>query len=102
MSVRADASHAGRRPGGTLVDRVRASSLTLDVAIVSGVALVLGLIRLGTPALWYDEAYTFRQINRSYIEQFEGYQPFYYWIQKPWTSVVGTSEWAMRFPSVVG
>ena len=81
---------------------MRASSLTLDVAIVSGVALVLGLIRLGTPALWYDEAYTFRQINRSYIEQFEGYQPFYYWIQKPWTSVVGTSEWAMRFPSVVG
>jgi len=76
--------------------------LTVDVAIVSGAALVLGLIRLGTPALWYDEAYTFRQINRSYIEQFEGYQPFYYWIQKPWTSVVGTSEWAMRFPSVVG
>ena len=102
MSVRADASDAGRRPGGTLIDSVRAGSLTLDVAIVSGVALVLGLIRLGTPALWYDEAYTFRQINRSYIEQFEGYQPFYYWIQKPWTSVVGTSEWAMRFPSVVG
>ena len=89
MSVRADASDAGRRPGGTLIDSVRASSLTVDVAIVSGVALVLGLIRLGTPALWYDEAYTFRQINRSYIEQFEGYQPFYYWIQKPWTSVVG-------------
>jgi fumarate hydratase subunit alpha/L(+)-tartrate dehydratase alpha subunit len=46
--------------------------------------------------LWYDEAYTFRQINRSYIEQFEGYQPFYYWIQKPWTSVVGTSPIAAR------
>ena len=102
MSVRADASAAGGQSGGRLIDRVRASSLTVDVAIVSGAALVLGLIRLGTPALWYDEAYTFRQINRSYIEQFEGYQPFYYWIQKPWTSVVGTSEWAMRFPSVVG
>jgi mannosyltransferase len=69
---------------------------------VSGVSLVLGLIRLGAPALWYDEAYTYRQIHKSYLEQFEGYQPFYYWIQKPWTSLAGTSEWAMRFPSVVG
>ena len=80
----------------------RVPSLALDVAIVSGVSLVLGLIRLGAPALWYDEAYTYRQIHKSYIEQFEGYQPFYYWIQKPWTSLAGTSEWAMRFPSVVG
>ena len=102
MSVPLDASNAGGRSSGTAMDRVRASALAVDVAIVSGAALVLGLIRLGAPALWYDEAYTFRQINRSYIEQFEGYQPFYYWIQKPWTSVVGTSEWAMRFPSVVG
>jgi mannosyltransferase len=60
------------------------------------------LIKLGAPALWYDEAYTVRQIQRSYLEQFEGYQPFYYWVQKPWTAVAGTSEWALRFPSVVG
>lgn len=36
------------------------------------------------------------------MHQFDGYQPFYYWIEKPWTGLVGTSEWAMRFPSVVG
>jgi mannosyltransferase len=81
---------------------VRASTLALDIAIVSGLSLVLGLIRLGVPGLWYDEAYTYRQIRRSYLEQFEGYQPLYYWIQKPWTSLAGISEWAMRFPSVVG
>src|SRR3990172_721717 len=102
MSMRADAGTAGQRLDGTLIDRLRASTLALDIAIVSGVSLVLGLIRLGTPALWFDEAYTYRQINRSYIEQFEGYQPFYYWILKPWTSVAGVWEWALRFPSVVG
>ena len=102
MSVRTDAGTAAHRLGVGLLDRVRASSLAVDIAIVASVALVLGLIRLGAPALWYDEAYTYRQINLSYIEQFEGYQPFYYWIQKPWTSVAGTTEWAMRFPSVVG
>jgi mannosyltransferase len=102
MSVPTDAGTAGRRLDGTLIDRARASTLVLDIAIVSGVSFVLGLIRLGAPALWFDEAYTYRQIQRSYVEQFEGYQPFYYWIQKPWTSVAGTSEWAMRFPSVVG
>ena len=101
MSVQTDAGIADR-PDSSLPARLRAGSLALDVAIVSGVSLVLGLIRLGAPALWYDEAYTYRQINRSYLEQFEGYQPFYYWIQKPWTSLAGTSEWAMRFPSVVG
>jgi mannosyltransferase len=101
MSVPTDARAAGRLDG-TLIDRVRARTLALDIAIVSGVSLILGVIRLGGPALWYDEAYTHRQIQHSYIEQFEGYQPLYYWIQKPWTSVAGSSEWALRFPSVVG
>ena len=103
MSVPTDADRrAEPRIEAGLVERLRASTLALDIAIVSGVSLVLGLIRLGAPSLWYDEAYTYRQIHKSYLAQFEGYQPFYYWIQKPWTSVAGTSEWAMRFPSVVG
>ena len=98
-----DAGTTNTRIGqGGIVQRVRASTLALDIALVSGVSLVLGLIRLGSPALWYDEAYTHRQINKGYLEQFDGYQPLYYWIQKPWTDVAGTSEWAMRFPSVVG
>jgi mannosyltransferase len=102
MSVPTDASVVVERPRAGVLDRVRASTLVVDIAIVSGVSLVLGLIRLGAPALWFDEAYTFRQLQKGYLEQFEGYQPFYYWIVKPWTSVAGTSEWAMRLPSVVG
>jgi mannosyltransferase len=102
MSGQTDAGTATRRLDLSPLAWLRAGSLAVDIAIVSGVSLVLGLIRLGDPALWYDEAYTYRQINRSYLEQFEGYQPFYYWIEKPWTSLAGTSEWALRFPSVVG
>ena len=103
MSLPADAAGSRSLSGaGVLLEFVRTRTLALDVALVSGVSLVLGLARLGTPSLWYDEAYTYRQIGKGYVEQFDGYQPFYYWVQKPWTGVVGTSEWAMRFPSVVG
>lgn len=86
----------------SLATRVRTRSLSIDLLIVSGVSLVLGLIRLGSPSLWFDEAYTYRQIQKGYLDQFDGYQPFYYWVVKPWTDLAGTSEWAMRFPSVVG
>src|SRR5262245_23919151 len=103
MSVPTDTAVANARSGSaSLGERLRASTLALDVALVGAVSLILGLIRLGAPSLWFDEAYTYRQINKGYLDQFDGYQPFYYWIQKPWTDVAGTSEWAMRFPSVVG
>jgi mannosyltransferase len=87
---------------GTFVERARTRTLVVDVTIVAVASLALGLVRLGAPALWFDEAYTYAQIRKGYLEQFAGYQPFYYWVQKPWTSLAGTSEWAMRFPSVVG
>jgi mannosyltransferase len=99
-TVDVTASVARARP--SIAARARTRSLGVDLLLVSGVTLVLGLIRLGSPSLWYDEAYTYRQIHKGYLDQFDGYQPFYYWIEKPWTDLAGTSEWAMRFPSVVG
>jgi uncharacterized membrane protein len=95
-------SGLGSRGSSSGFARLRASTLALDMALVAGVSLVLGLIRLGSPSLWYDEAYTHAQIQKGYLDQFDGYMPFYYWIEKPWTGLVGTSEWAMRFPSVFG
>ena len=35
------------------------------VGIASGFALVLGLVRLGAPSLWFDEAYTAEATGRS-------------------------------------
>src|SRR5262245_32918660 len=92
---------SGRVGGsGVSVARVRESALALDVAIVATVALVLGLIRLGTPSLWLDESLT---ASGNPITTFtDGYHWLYYSVVKPWTLVAGTSEWALRFPSVVG
>ena len=65
MSVPTDTAVANARSGwGALGERLRESTSTLDVAFVGAVSLILGLIRLGAPSLWFDEAYTFRQINK--------------------------------------
>jgi mannosyltransferase len=83
-------------------DRAFWSSLTLDILVVSGVALVLGLVRLGTPSFWVDEAFTAYRTEQPYTELVEGYHWLYQTILNTWAFFAGTSEWALRFPSVVG
>lgn len=73
----------------------------MDLALVGGVALVLGLIRLGTPSLWVDESFTVDDLSRPYSTYLDGYYWLFYTVEKPWTIVAGTSEWALRFPSVL-
>jgi mannosyltransferase len=84
------------------LDRVRAGSLAVDIAFVSAVALALGLIRLGTPSFWVDEAFTAWRVHHSFLELTEGYHWLYGTIIKPWAFVTGTSEEALRLPSVFG
>lgn len=82
---------------------VRASSVTRDIVIASTVALALGLFRLGTPSFWVDEAFTARAIRRSFPALIERQvHLLYYSLQKPWAFFAGTSEWALRMPSVFG
>jgi mannosyltransferase len=81
---------------------VRADRVTLDVALVSGVALVLGLVRLGTPSFWVDESFTARAVNGPVVDLFDGYHGLYYSVAKVWAAVAGTSEAALRAPSVLG
>jgi len=79
------------------------SSLARDVLLASSVALVLGLIRLGAPSFWVDEAATARAIDRSLPSLVDRqYHVLYYALMKPWAAVAGTSEWSLRFLSVVG
>jgi mannosyltransferase len=93
----------GPRLERSVLDRLRGSSLTLDIALVSSVSLLLGLIRLGAPSFWVDEAFTARSMSASYVSySIDGYHWLYYSILRAWTIVAGTSEWALRFPSVVG
>lgn len=81
--------------------RVRTGSLAVDAVIVSAVALGLGLIQLGAPSLWFDEALTAEEITWRYSRSLEGLYWLYYTIEKPWAAVAGYSEWSLRLPSVV-
>lgn len=82
----------------------RSASLAVDVAIASGVALLLGLFRLGAPSVWFDEAYTAEATGRSpaWWLANDQYHFLYDGLLALWTSVAGASEWALRAPSVVG
>ncbi len=90
----------GPRLAGVPRGRVRASARALDVAIVSGVALVLGLVQLGTPSLWVDESFTANAVRETFLNPIDQYHWVYYSLVSVWTFLAGTSEWALRAPSV--
>ena len=103
----ADASAVSREPSigvaSRPLDGARSGSLVLDAAIVSAIAFALGLIRLGKPSLWIDESFTAWAMDASLRELFDRqYHLVHYALLKPWVAVAGTSELALRLPSVVG
>ena len=69
--------------------------------------LALGAVALGTKSLWYDETYTAWTIRGSWdrlwslVQDHEAPHGLYYAMLKSWTSLAGTSETALRLPSVV-
>ena len=77
-----------------------ASEATRALA-VSAVSLALGLYQLGQPSLWVDESFTARAMNFSYARLVHEHHWLYYTLMKPWTAVAGTSELALRIPSVL-
>ena len=70
-------------------------------------ALALGLIRLGAQPIWYDEQVTRDTAMRSWSGIWDASRAteaphlVYYALLKPWLAVAGTSDWALRAPSVV-
>ena len=71
------------------------------------VALGLGLIRLGAQPLSFDERFTRDTATLSWAGIWEAARDteaphlVYYALLKPWLAVFGTSEWALRLPSVL-
>ena len=84
------------------VERAREGSAAVDVALVGGVALALGSIRLATPSFWVDESFTAARTEESFPQLIEGYHWLYQTLLNSWAIFAGTSEWALRFPSVLG
>jgi len=70
-------------------------------------ALTLGLIRLGAQPIWYDEQVTLDTATRSWTGIWDAARAteaphlVYYSLLKPWLALAGTSDWALRLPSVV-
>jgi len=65
------------------------------------VSLALGLFQLGQPSLWVDESFTARAMSYSYTRLVHEHHWLYYTLMKPWAAVAGTSELALRLPSVL-
>jgi mannosyltransferase len=94
----------GTRRGRSALAAVRdlARRDTWAAALAGAVSLALGLYQLGQPSLWIDESYTWRATSTwSYVELIHEHHWIYYTLMKPWAAVAGTSELAMRLPSVV-
>ena len=82
---------------------MRDRPLTLALVVACLTALVLGVVRISTPSIWVDESFTARAMGESYFSYLtDQYHWLYYSVMKPWTMLAGTSEWAIRFPSVLG
>ena len=96
---RAQLARAPVRAPGRL--RVAALGDVLPALTAAGVSIALGLYQLSQPSLWVDEAATFRAVSGSYGHLVSEHHWIYYTALKPWTTIVGTSEFALRFPSVI-
>ena len=94
-------SHAPRH---ALVARATARAASASTATralaVATVSLALGLYQLGQPSLWLDESFTARAMKFSYAQLVHEHHWLYYTLMKPWVALAGTSELALRLPSV--
>jgi uncharacterized membrane protein len=80
------------------------------LALIVAFAFLIRVIGIGSQSLWIDEVATARLVtlgSAAFIEQLfgtvgsEANQPLYFLLLHPWTYVFGTSEWALRAPSLL-
>lgn len=73
----------------------------------AGAHLALGLVLLGRSSLWGDEAFTAEAVRLpvgqllSMLTRIDVNMSAYYLLLKAWVSVFGTSETALRLPSLI-
>jgi mannosyltransferase len=68
----------------------------------ASLSAALGLYQLAEPSIWYDEAATLRNTAGTYSALTSEMHWLYYTVVKPWFEFAGTSEAAIRLPSVLG
>jgi mannosyltransferase len=95
---------AWRRRSAAFGDR-RDRLMVLGLMTLTG---LLGGFRLGAPSLWLDEAWSVAIVDPA--AGGGGYElltdpdlsgMLYYLVLRPWVSIAGLAEWALRLPSLV-
>ncbi len=66
-----------------------------------GLAFGLRVYRLGAASLWYDEAFSVDLARHQIWQPVEAHPPLFYLTLRLWMALAGSSEFAVRFPSVV-
>ena len=84
-----------------MLGRMRESTLS-PLWIPALVAAVLGVYQLGEQSLWIDEGLTVANVTGSSSSLWDELHWLYYATLKPWFAIAGTSEIAVRLPSVAG
>lgn len=93
-----------------IIERSPARRELPALAAPVGTALLTAIVTLigaGTPGLWANELATYSAIDRSWAEMFRIFDVQdvamapYYVLMHAWTAVAGTSELALRLPSIV-
>lgn len=117
-----DTPGTGRRAGESVrtrlrarlagaLDEVRGRTSRAGVAALTAVigAALLRFYRLGSESLWLDEAFTWSYVTQIYqfwellfvLPTEDVHPPLYYVVVDLWVALAGTSEAALRLPSVV-
>jgi Dolichyl-phosphate-mannose-protein mannosyltransferase len=95
-------------PARPLLEALTKSRATVRLAAV--VAVVLGVARLGSAPLWFDETYTSTWVGLPWLEMVHvilrgdygaNHLPLYFLLLKAWTGLAGQSPFALRLPSVL-
>ncbi|MEU8798990.1 glycosyltransferase family 39 protein [Spirillospora sp. NPDC048819] len=92
-----DTENAPRPPGRPWALPLFPAALTLAITVIG----------IGTPSLWLDEAATISMTTRSYGDMLRVFHnmdlvhALYYVLMKPWVTVFGTGEIALRLPSAL-
>jgi 4-amino-4-deoxy-L-arabinose transferase-like glycosyltransferase len=91
----------------SLADGVTPRAFWRGLAGVTGLALVLGLLRLGHNDVWYDEAATFHFARPraegffSFLMRWDTHGPLYYGFMRLWVAVFGEGAVSGRVPSAL-
>jgi len=91
-------------PAVAAASRSHVSELGMSCVLAAGVAFALGLVELGAPSFWFDEAYTAHVVESApgFWLANDQYHFLYDGVVTAWAALAGSSETALRFPSVLG